>query len=55
MFGHVQAEDKEMRAYEGLYHQLHAEAGEDKLKYAEDVIKWILDRSGPLESERSRL
>lgn len=55
MFSRVEAEDREMRAYEGLYHQLHAEAGEDKIKYAEDVVKWILDRSGPLDSERSKL
>lgn len=55
MFSRVEAEDREMRAYEGWYHQLHAEAGEDKVKYAEDVVKWILDRSGPLDSERSKL
>jgi acylglycerol lipase len=55
MFARVQAEDREMRAYEGWYHQLHVEAGEDKVKYAEDVVKWILDRSGPLDSERSKL
>lgn len=55
MFKQVEAEDREMRAYEGWYHQLHVEAGEDKVKYAEDVVKWILDRSGPLDGERSRL
>lgn len=55
MFSRVDAEDRELRAYEGWYHQLHAEAGEDKVKYAQDVVKWILDRSGPLDGERSKL
>ena len=55
MFERVEAEDRELRAYEGWYHQLHVEVGEDKIRYAQDVVKWILDRSGPLEGERSRL
>jgi acylglycerol lipase len=55
MFERVKAEDRELRVYEGWFHQLHAEKGEDKVKYANDVVKWILDRSGPLEGERSRL
>ena len=55
MFGRVQAEDRELRAYEGWYHQLHVEVGEDKVRYAGDVVKWILERSGPLEGERSKL
>ena len=54
MFGRVQAEDRELRAYEGWYHQLHVEAGEDKVRYAKDVIAWILERSGPLEAEGQR-
>lgn len=55
MFERVEAEDRELRLYEGWFHQLHVEAGQDKVKYAEDVVKWILDRCGPLEGGRSRL
>jgi acylglycerol lipase len=56
MFERVEAEDRELRAYEGWYHQLHVEVGEDKVKYARDVIHWILERSGPLDgAERSKL
>ena len=37
--------DKEFRTYEGHYHKLHAEPGEDKIIFANDVTKWILARS----------
>ncbi|CAK1355982.1 unnamed protein product [Cercospora beticola] len=43
-------EDKELRVYEGWYHKLHAEPGEDKKTYAKDVSQWILERSGPVET-----
>ena len=39
-----EVEDKEMRLYEGWYHQLHCEPGEDKVRFRRDVVKWILDR-----------
>jgi len=56
----VKLQDKEMMVYEGWYHKLHAEPGEDKEKFAGDVTKWMLDRSGPLSevdagSSRSKL
>ncbi|KAL8714925.1 MAG: hypothetical protein Q9220_001438 [cf. Caloplaca sp. 1 TL-2023] len=38
--------DKTFRAYDGYYHKLHAEPGEDKNIFANDVIAWILARSG---------
>ncbi|KAI9874309.1 MAG: hypothetical protein M1830_009896 [Pleopsidium flavum] len=37
--------DKEFRAYEGWFHKLHAEPGEDKITFANDVARWILARS----------
>ncbi|KAK8200843.1 hypothetical protein M8818_006160 [Zalaria obscura] len=42
--------DKEFRAYEGGYHNLHIDLppGADGVQFREDVAKWILDRSGPL-------
>ncbi|EMC94480.1 hypothetical protein BAUCODRAFT_73491 [Baudoinia panamericana UAMH 10762] len=46
-FESVAIEDKEMRVYEGWYHKLHAEPGEDKVRFANDVAKWILDHSEP--------
>lgn len=47
----LKVEDKELKAYDGWYHKLHAEPGEDKMRFAEDVGKWILDRSGPLSDD----
>ena len=61
-FESLKIADKHMEAYEGWYHKLHSEPGEDKVKFAGDVSKWILDRSeklgevdGASSSERSRL
>ncbi|KAL1587433.1 hypothetical protein WHR41_03886 [Cladosporium halotolerans] len=57
MFGFVQAGDRELRVYEGWFHQLHVEVGEEKVRYAGDVGDWVLERCGGLEGEgeRSRL
>jgi acylglycerol lipase len=44
----LQIEDKEFKEYDGWYHKLHAEPGDDKERFANDVAKWILDRAGPL-------
>ena len=38
--------DKEYKTYEKHYHKLHAEPGEDKIVFANDVAAWILARSG---------
>lgn len=38
--------DKEFKTYEKHYHKLHAEPGEDKVSFANDVATWILARSG---------
>lgn len=46
----LKVEDREFHTYEGWFHNLDVEPGEDKLSYANDVSKWMLDRSGPLES-----
>ena len=46
----LKLEDKEFRIYEGWYHKLHSEPGEDQVTFANDVVKWILDRCGPLDS-----
>jgi acylglycerol lipase len=43
---------KELKVYEGCYHKLHAEPGEDKKKFASDVGDWILARSGEEEGAR---
>lgn len=42
--------DKEMRVYEGWYHKLHSEPGDDKVQFADDVAKWILARSGDVNT-----
>ncbi|KAI9823912.1 MAG: hypothetical protein M1832_002230 [Thelocarpon impressellum] len=41
--------DKEFRAYEGWFHKLHAEPGEDKVTFANDVADWILARAQATE------
>ena len=51
-FERIPVEDKEFRVYEGWYHKLHAEPGEDKFTFANDVAKWILDRSGSLSETK---
>ncbi|KAL8842419.1 MAG: hypothetical protein Q9170_000547 [Blastenia crenularia] len=56
-------EDKTLRVYDGHYHKLHAEPGEDKSIFAHDVADWILTRSAAtvdrtaesLKEARSRL
>ena len=47
-FEKLDIEDKEFRVYEGWYHKLHSEPGEDKAQFAKDVSTWIVDRCGPL-------
>ncbi|MCJ1230070.1 hypothetical protein MMC12_006741 [Toensbergia leucococca] len=39
--------DKEFKKYEGWYHALHAEPGEDRDTFAKDVARWILARVDP--------
>ncbi|KAL7271246.1 hypothetical protein RUND412_006014 [Rhizina undulata] len=39
--------DKELKSYDGWYHKLHAEPGEDRTKFACDVAEWILARVAP--------
>ncbi|KAI5203565.1 alpha/beta-hydrolase [Aureobasidium subglaciale] len=43
--------DKELKSYDGWYHNMHAEPGEDKLMFAKHVSEWIMQRSGPEESK----
>ncbi|KAF2837974.1 alpha/beta-hydrolase [Patellaria atrata CBS 101060] len=45
-FDTVTVKDKEFKTYPGWYHKLHAEPGEDSITFANDIAKWILDRSG---------
>lgn len=52
----LKVDDKEFRVYEGWYHKLHSEPGNDKLIFANDVAKWVLDRCGSLsEAPKSKL
>jgi acylglycerol lipase len=46
----LKLEDKEFRVYEGWYHKLHSEPGEDQIVFANDVAKWILDRCESLDN-----
>ncbi|SMY23483.1 unnamed protein product [Zymoseptoria tritici ST99CH_1A5] len=54
-FEACKVEDKEFRAYEGWYHNLDMEPGEDKITFANDVAKWVKERSGSLESGKAKL
>jgi len=47
----LRVKDKEFKAYDGWYHKLHAEPGEDKLTFANDVADWIIARSGTKTSQ----
>jgi len=49
----TEVKDKEMRVYEGWYHKLHAEPGDDKVRFAGDVSKWILERCDPITEDRA--
>lgn len=44
--GRLNVTDKEFRVYDGCYHVLHAEPGEDQVMFANDVGNWILARLG---------
>ncbi|KAK3358955.1 Alpha/Beta hydrolase protein [Lasiosphaeria hispida] len=44
--------DKQLKTYEGWYHQLHAD-GECSDEFYKDVADWILARSGPAGEERA--
>ncbi|KAI9818339.1 MAG: hypothetical protein M1826_001401 [Phylliscum demangeonii] len=44
--------DKELKLYEGYYHNLHVEPGQDKITFTNDVVDWILARSSPSPSPR---
>lgn len=53
-FDRIQVEDKEFQAYDGWYHKLHSEPNGDGERFAGDVVRWILNRSGPLETVRPK-
>ncbi|KAF2721868.1 serine hydrolase-like protein [Polychaeton citri CBS 116435] len=40
--------DKELKVYDGWYHKLHDEPGDDKYQFSEYCKDWILKRSGSL-------
>lgn len=46
--------DREFRPYDGWYHKLHAEPGDDKLTFANDVAEWVLKRAGPTADEAGK-
>jgi len=40
----LQINDKTFKEYEGWYHKMHAEPGEDRVQFANYVIEWIKER-----------
>lgn len=40
----LQVDDKAFKVYDGWYHKLHAEPGEDRVVFANDVVDWIKAR-----------
>ncbi|KAF8476969.1 Alpha/Beta hydrolase protein [Kalaharituber pfeilii] len=42
----VNAKDKAFLTYDGWYHKLHAELGNDRIKFANDIGDWILQKAG---------
>lgn len=59
LYQRTKVEDKTMKVYEGWYHKLHTEPGQDSQTYATDFGDWILERSEKpaveVGAERSRL
>jgi acylglycerol lipase len=49
----TQVEDTEFKAYDGWYHQLHADLPETRPIFAKDVGDWILARLGPEEAHQA--
>ncbi|KAL8999715.1 MAG: hypothetical protein Q9169_001532 [Polycauliona sp. 2 TL-2023] len=47
----LQIKDKTLRIYDGYYHKLHDEPGEDKMAFVRDVADWVLSRSVSAEIE----
>lgn len=45
--------DKELKVYDGWYHKLQLEPGNDKGRFCEDVAAWVLERCD--EGERAKL
>ncbi|KAL6715905.1 hypothetical protein ACLMJK_006866 [Lecanora helva] len=45
-FDRLDVKDKEFKRYDGWYHKLHAEPGDDKITFANDVADWIFARTG---------
>jgi len=41
----AQVKDKEFKSFDGWYHKLHNEPGEDKVTFANYVAAWIIQRS----------
>jgi acylglycerol lipase len=39
--------DLEFRTYDGWYHKLHSEPGDDKKKFADDIAEWCLAKISP--------
>ncbi|KAL8973162.1 MAG: hypothetical protein Q9183_000125 [Haloplaca sp. 2 TL-2023] len=47
----LKLKDKTFRIYEGHYHKLHDEPGQDRVSFANDVADWILARSSVNNTE----
>ena len=44
-FDRMDVKDKEFKRYQGWYHKLHAEPGDDKIQCANDIADWMLSRA----------
>ncbi|KAF8522069.1 Alpha/Beta hydrolase protein, partial [Trichophaea hybrida] len=40
----LQVKDKTFKEYEGWYHKMHAEPGEDRVEFANYIVEWIKKR-----------
>jgi len=49
-FKNVNVKDKTFRPYDGWYHKLHAELGDDRIKFANDIADWILERASSVRA-----
>ncbi|KAL8722907.1 MAG: hypothetical protein Q9225_000677 [Loekoesia sp. 1 TL-2023] len=51
----IPIKDKTFKIYDGYYHKLHAEPGDDKLIFARDVADWVLARSAVIDKAADTL
>ncbi|KAG6995454.1 glucose-6-phosphate 1-dehydrogenase [Physcia stellaris] len=51
----LEVKEKDFRVYDGWYHKLHAEPGDDKKTFANEVADWILARTTQITNQTAKI